>query len=310
MQSLRSRLIIGLIKNRHLFKMKMKPEVVDENFSVEEFRRSVDKASGRIKLPKDIRIEPTEVSTMYAEWIIPKDAPEEKVILYIHGGGFISGSCLTHRAHVSKFALGSRIKALLFDYRLAPEHPYPAAVNDCVAAYLWLLEQGYLPSNIVICGESAGGTLTLATLIALKDQDICLPSGGVSISPVTDLTCSAQSFTTNYKNDIAPLNSWSVWTQYYIADNDPHLPWLSPQKASLDNLPPILLCVGTHEIHLDDTVNFAQKAEKQGTAITLSVWEGMVHAFPILSPLFPEAKKAMSDICTFIRQRLEGCGLQ
>ena len=284
----------------------MKPEVVDENFSVEEFRKSVNKASGKLQVPKSIRIQPTTIKNMYGEWLIPKDAPEEKVILYIHGGGFISGSCLTHRGHVSKFALGSKIKALLFDYRLAPEYPYPAAVNDCVTAYVWLLEQGYLPSDIIICGESAGGTLTLATLIALRDQGVCLPSGGAAISPVTDLTCSAQSFITNAKNDIAPLNSWSVWTQYYIADNDPGLPWLSPQKASLDNLPPILLCVGTNEIHLDDTVNFAKKAEQQGTEITLMVWEGMVHAFPILSPLFSEAKKAMSDICTFIRQRLDG----
>ncbi len=305
MQSLRSRLIIGLIRNRHLFKLRLKPEVIDEGFSVEEFRKEVDEASRKAKMPQDVKVEPTAVENMYAQWLIPKGAPEGKVILYIHGGGFISGSCLTHRGHVAKFVLGSQRKALLFDYRLAPEHPYPAAVEDCVTAYRWLLQEGYLPSDIIICGESAGGTLTLATLIALRDQEIPLPSGGVSISPVTDLTCTADSFVTNFKKDIAPLNSWSVWTQYYIADNDPALPWLSPQKAELSGLPPILLCVGSYEIHLDDTVNFAKKAEAQGTEIKLMVWEGMVHAFPILSPLFPEAKKAMMDICTFIRQRLD-----
>jgi acetyl esterase/lipase len=241
---------------------------------------------------------------MYAEWIVPPGAPQEKVILYIHGGGFFSGSCLTHRAHVAKFALGSGIKALLFDYRLAPEHPYPAAVDDCVTTYHWLLEQGYLPANIVIGGESAGGTLTLATLVALRDQGMPLPGGGVSISPVTDLTCSAPSFVNNFKKDIAPLNSWTVWTQYYIADNDPGLPWLSPLKADLSGLPPLLLCIGTNEIHYDDTVNFAKKAAEQGTEVSLRVWEGMCHAFPILSPLFPEAKQAMAEICTFIKQRL------
>jgi acetyl esterase/lipase len=298
-------MFIGFIKNRHLFKLRLKPEVIDENFSVQEFRKSVDEVSRKSnRIPKDIEVVPTNVKNMYAEWIIPKGAPEEKVILYTHGGGFISGSCLTHRGHVSKFALGSRIKALLFDYRLAPEHPYPAAVNDCVTAYLWLLEQGYLSSDIIVCGESAGGTLALATLIALRDREAPMPSGGVSISPVTDLTCSAKSFTTNAKKDIAPLNSWSVWTKYYIGDNDPGQPWLSPQKADLNSLPPILLCVGTNEIHLDDTVNFAKKAKGQGTETTLMTWEGMVHAFPIMSPLFPEAKKAMDDICVFIRQRL------
>lgn len=306
MPSLRSRLIIGLIKRRHLFKFRLKPEVIDENFQVEKFRKSVDDASRKTnRIPKDIKVVPIKVKDMYGEWIVPKDALRQKVIMYIHGGGFISGSCLTHRVHVAKFAVGSKIKALLFDYRLAPEYPYPAAVEDCVTAYLWLLEQGYSPLNIVLCGESAGATLTLATLVALRDKGIALPGGGISISPVTDLTCSAKSFTTNVKNDIAPLNSWIIWTKYYIGDSDPELPWLSPQKADLGGLPPVLLCVGTNEIHLDDTVNFAKKAKEQGTEATLMVWEGMVHAFPIMSPLFPEAKKAMGDICSFIKQRLD-----
>ncbi len=306
MPSLRSRLIIGLIKRRHLFKFRLKPEVIDENFQVEKFRKSVDDASRKTnRIPKDIKVVPIKVKDMYGEWIVPKNALRQKVIMYIHGGGFISGSCLTHRVHVAKFAVGSKIKALLFDYRLAPEYPYPAAVEDCVTAYLWLLEQGYSPLNIVLCGESAGATLTLATLVALRDKGIALPGGGISISPVTDLTCSAKSFTTNVKNDIAPLNSWIIWTKYYIGDSDPELPWLSPQKADLGGLPPVLLCVGTNEIHLDDTVNFAKKAKEQGTEATLMVWEGMVHAFPIMSPLFPEAKKAMGDICSFIKQRLD-----
>ncbi len=227
MQSLKSKLIIGLIRNWHLFQLKLKPEVIDENFSVAAFRESVDKASIKYnRIPKNIRIESTKVKDMYAEWIIPQAAPEDKVIMYIHGGGFISGSCLTHRGHVSKFVQSSTIKALLFDYRLAPEYPYPAAVDDCITAYLWLLEEGYKPANIVIAGESAGGTLTLATLIALRDKGIGLPAGGVSISPVTDLTCCAPSFTYNAKKDIAPLNSWSVWTGYKdnvisIGRNDP-----------------------------------------------------------------------------------------
>ena len=137
-----------------------------------------------------------------------------------------------------QFALGSGVKALLFDYRLAPEHPYPAAVDDCLAAYRWLLAEGYAPANIVVGGESAGGTLTLALLVALRDLALPLPSGGVSISPVTDLTCSAPSFLGNFKTDIAPFNSWKIWTQYYIADNDPALPWLSPLMADLTGLPP------------------------------------------------------------------------
>ncbi len=183
MPSFRSKVVIGLVRNRHLMKGKLKPEVVDESFSVEEFRRSVDKQSARAKMPAGVTVTPVTVDEMYAEWITPDGAPQDKVILYIHGGGFMSGSCLTHRMHVAKFALGTGVKALLFDYRLAPEHPYPAAVDDCLAAYRWLLAEGYAPANIVIAGESAGGTLTLATLVALRDLALPLPSGGVSISP-------------------------------------------------------------------------------------------------------------------------------
>jgi epsilon-lactone hydrolase len=304
MPSFRSKVVIGMIRNRHLMQGKLKPEIVDETFSVEEFRRSVDKQSARAKMPAGVTVTPVTVDEMYAEWITPEGAPQEKVILYIHGGGFMSGSCLTHRMHVAKFALGTGVKALLFDYRLAPEHPYPAAVDDCLAAYRWLLVQGYAPADIVIAGESAGGTLTLATLVALRDLALPLPSGGVSISPVTDLTCSAPSFLGNFKTDIAPFNSWNIWTQYYIADNDPALPWLSPLMADLTGLPPMLLCIGTGEIHYDDTVNFAAKAKRQGNDVTLLEYEGMCHAFPILAPLFPEATDAMAKICAFMRQRL------
>ena len=305
MQSLKSKIIIGMIRNRHLFKFKLKPEVIDEHFDVEKFRKEVDDTSRKVeKIPEAVQIQPTKISSMYAEWLIRKDASKDKVILYIHGGGFMSGSCLTHRGHVSKFVMGTGITALLFDYRLAPEHPFPAALDDCVTAYLYLLEEGYSPENILICGESAGGTLTLSTLKALRDKGIPLPKAAVSISPVTDLSCQAESFKTNAKHDIAPLNSWSVWTAYYIGNTDYKNEYLSPQFGNLSNLSHIYLCIGTHEIHLDDTVAFAKKAEEQGTPITLKQWENMVHAFPILSPLFPEAKEAMDEICQFIQQKL------
>ena len=305
MQSIKSKLIIGIIRNRHLFKFKLKPEIVDENFNVEKFRKDVDDASRKTeKIPEAVQVKSTKISSIYAEWLIHKDAPKDKVILYIHGGGFMSGSCLTHRGHVSKFVMGTGLKTLLFDYRLAPEHPFPAALDDCVTAYQFLLEEGYSPENIVICGESAGGTLTLSTLKALRDKGIPLPKAAVSISPVTDLSCQAESFKTNAKHDIAPMNSWSVWTAYYIGNTDYKNEYLSPQFGNLSNLPHIYLCIGTHEIHLDDTIAFAKKAQEQGTQITLKKWENMVHAFPILSPLFREAKEAMDDISLFIQQKL------
>ena len=305
MQSIRSKIVIWLIKNRHLFELKLRPEVVDENFSIAKFREGVTRVTAKMKLSKDVKAEKFKINDINAEWIIPDNPKEGKVLLYIHGGGFISGSCETHRMHVAKFAKGTQLKSLVFDYRLAPEHPFPAGLEDCVDIYNWLLEQGYKSENIIIGGESAGGTLTLSLLLALKERGIQFPKAAFSISPVTDLRCKAESFTYNSKNDIAPMGSWDIWTKLYIGDNDPTLPLLSPQMGNFEGLPPLLVCVGTHEIHLDDCVNVAKKAEGHGVDVTLSKWENMVHAFPIMSPLFPEAKQAMDEICEYAVTHLE-----
>ena len=305
MQSIRSKIFIWLIKNRHLFKMKLKPEVVDAGFSVAKFREDVDKATARMRMPKGVTTRNDKIDSLEAEWIIPENPIAGKVLLYIHGGGFISGSCKTHRMHVAKFAKGSRLTSLVFDYRLAPEHPFPAGLDDCVRAYKWLMEKGYEPEDIMVGGESAGGTLTLSLLLALKEQGIGMPKAAFSISAVTDLRCLADSFDYNARNDIAPMGSWDVWTKLYIGNNDPTLPLLSPQMGDYTGLPPLYICVGTHEIHLDDCENVAGKAKAQGVDVILRKWPKMVHAFPILSPLFPEAKHAMAEICEFIRYHIQ-----
>lgn len=301
MQSIRSRIVIALIKNRHLFKFKLKPEVVDENFSVEAFREIIDKASAKIKLPKNVSSQKISFEGINAEWIIPRKPKNDKVLLYIHGGGFISGSCLTHRMHVAKFANECNLKSLVFDYRLAPEYPFPAALDDCILAYKWLLSMGFDSKNIIIGGESAGATLTLSLLLALKENKIVLPKAAFSISPITDLSCNAKSFEYNAKNDVAPMNSWSVWTNLYISNNDLKNPFLSPQFGNYEGIPPLYICVGTHEIHLDDCINVAKVANQHGVEVTLRKWEKMIHAFPLLTPLFPEAKIAFSEICEFVK---------
>jgi epsilon-lactone hydrolase len=305
MQSLRSKLVIGLIRNRHLLKGKLNPEVVDDSFSVEAFRAEIDKASARIKLPKTVTSEKVSIDGMNAEWIVPQNPNLHSVLLYIHGGGFISGSCHTHRMHVAKFAQGCGLKALVFDYRLAPKHPFPAAVHDCVRAYQWMLAQGYQPKNIVVGGESAGATLTLSLLLALKQQQIPQPKAAFSISPITDLSCRAQSFTYNAPNDVAPMGSWTVWTRMYIASTDVQNPLLSPQFGNYEGIPPLYICVGTHEIHYDDCVALAQVAAQHKAPVTLRQWPRMIHAFPLLAPLFPEATQAFDEICTFVKKQIQ-----
>lgn len=302
MQSIRSKLVIVLIKNRHLFKLKFKPEVVDESFSVKEFRESIDKVSAKIKLPKNIISQKISIDKMPAEWIIPQKAINNKVLLYIHGGGFISGSCLTHRMHVAKFANGCQLKSLVFDYRLAPENPFPAAIDDCVFVFNWLLNQGYDASDIIVGGESAGATLALSLLLALKENNIRLPKATFTISPITDLSCSAKSFDYNAKNDVAPEGSWTEWTKMYISSNDTKDPLLSPQYGDYEGITPLYICVGTHEIHYDDCVNVAKVAGQYGVEVTLRIWKNMIHAFPLLTPLFPEAKQAFQEICEFVKK--------
>ena len=304
MQSLKSKLVIGMIRNRHFLSGRLRPEVVDETFSVERFRDGVDRISARMKLPRDVRVEKADIPDMEAEWILPATPEPGKAMFYIHGGGFISGSCMTHRPHVAKFARESGLRALLFDYRLAPEHPFPAAVDDCVRAYEWLLEQGYGPDDVIVGGESAGGTLTLSLLLVLKERGSPLPCAAFSISPVTDLRCRAESFRRNAKLDIAPEGASEHWTGLYIGDADPTQPLLSPQFGDLSGLPPLFICVGDHEIHLDDCLAVARSAEEKGVDVTLRVWPGMVHAFPVMAPLFREASEALSEICAFARNHV------
>ncbi len=265
-------------------------------------------------VPADIIVSPVTIpglpEGLSAEWIHPAGTPDsplnaEKAIFYTHGGGYVSGSCAGHRMHVAKFVKSIGVGALLFDYRLAPENPFPAGMEDTLTAYRWLLSQGVQSKNILILGESAGGGLCLASLIAIRDSGLPLPKAGVALSPWTDLTCSGNSYHTNEMKDISTLGSWHVWGGYYIGANDPKNPWISPLYADMHGLPPILIEVGDHEILLDDSVKFAEKAKAAGVNITLHIWEGMVHCFPILAPLFPEATAAWDEIISYIKEQLE-----
>ena len=242
---------------------------------------------------------------MHAEWIMPKGASKERVILYAHGGGYVSGSCLDHRSIVAKLVDQCKIPALTYDYRLAPEHPFPAALQDSVKAYRWLLSQDILAEQIVIAGESAGGGLCLATLIELKQQGIPLPAAGVALSPWTDLTCSGESYKTKAKVCLSPAGSCEVFSHYYIGDNDPKNPGISPLFGDLHGLPPLLIYSGSDEVHRDDAVQFGEKARTAGVAINYKIWDGMVHCFPFFAPIMPEARQAMEEICAFIQNQLK-----
>lgn len=305
MPSLQSRLVYFALRNMHLLRFRLKKDTWDWNTSIPRFRQECEKASSRMaKMPAGIKVSPVTIDGLSAEWILPAQATKDKVILYTIGGGYVSGSCNDHRSMVAKIAKGSGVSTLLFEYRLAPEHPYPAALEDSVAAYRWLLAQGVSPAHIMIVGESAGGGLCLATLLALRDQGIPLPAAAVALSPWTDLKLTGESHRTKAQVCLSPKGMSTVCSKYYVGDNDPCLPWISPLYGDLYGLPPILIYVGEYETLLDDSTRFAEKAKAAGVDVTLRVGEGMVHCFPLLAPLFPEATQAMDEICAFIQAHI------
>ncbi|MBK9927302.1 MAG: alpha/beta hydrolase [Anaerolineales bacterium] len=306
MPSFQSQLLYITMKNRHLLRFKLKPETWDFNTSIPAFRQFCEESNARMasKMPPSVTVTPAQIGNMYAEWLTPTGADKTKVILYTVGGGYVSGTCTDHRQFVSKVADRSGVTILTFNHRLAPEDPYPAALNDSIAAYQWLLDQGFKPQNILIMGESAGGGLCLATLLALRDKGMSLPVAGVALSPWTDLKLTGESYRTKADVCISPRGMSDVCSKYYCGDHNPEDPWISPLYGDLKGLPPLYINVGGYETMLDDSTRFAEKAKLAGVDVTLTVGEKMIHCYPLMAPMFPEATQEMDAICNFIRKRL------
>jgi epsilon-lactone hydrolase len=306
MISFKAHLFNFLLRNRHLFEGKLHKEKFDENTSIEAFRAKCEAGASRFaKIPDGLVVEPNEVDGIKTEWLIPANAKPDKIIFYVHGGGYVSGSCNDHRAIVSKLAQNAGIKTFIYQYRLAPEHPYPAAVDDSVKMFTHILALGYKPSDVVFVGESAGGGLCLALLLALKDKKIDLPSAAVAIQPWTDLTCTDESYRTKNHVSVAPINSWNVFSRYYVGNHRADLPYISPLYGDLHGLPPILINAGTNDELIDGAEKFFEKAKAAGVDILFRKGEKMVHCYPLLAPMFPEAVEAMDEIVKFIRYNLD-----
>ncbi len=305
MSSVKSTLFNFMMRNNHLLRGKLKKEVFDMNTSIVDFRKRCEKGAAKYaKIPSGIKIKKQEIEGMKTEWLIPEDANPAGLILYVHGGGYVSGSCIDHRGFVTKFARYTGVTNLLFEYRLAPEHPYPAALDDSVKIYQWLLSQNYQPGNIIIAGESAGGGLTLATLLALKEKQIPMPAATVAISPWTDLTCSGKTYKTKNKVSPAPINSWIVFSKHYAGQIPAGNPLVSPLFGDLKGLPPLFINSGEDDELFDDGEKFYIKAKKAGVDVTFRAGKGMVHCYPLLAPIFPEATEAMNEIVEFVKMHL------
>ncbi len=290
---------------RLLKKLRTLPRTFGEDIA--EQREAMDNAAASFPLGEDVVREETNAGGVPAEWLTPETASGDGVLMYLHGGGYCIGSMTSHRHMIANIARAAGVRALSVGYRLSPEHPFPAGLDDAVTVYRWLVEKGTPPKCIVIGGDSAGGGLTLATLLKLREDGIDQPAGAVLISPWTDLTSSGDSIRTQAASDPI-LNPDRVGhiAQWYADGADVTLPLISPLFADLVGLPPLFVQVGSAEILLDDSTRLAQAALDQGLDLELDVWEDMFHVWHYYADWIPEGREAIEKIAHFMSAKLAG----
>jgi monoterpene epsilon-lactone hydrolase len=287
--------VIGLIKAR----------LATPRKTVDEDRLSRETTLSSMALDNDIQTERIGAGGVPAEWICAPNVQTERVLLYFHGGGYVVGSMRTHRVMLSHLSRASGCKVLGLDYRLAPENPFPAPVEDALTAYRWLLAQGYLPQNIALGGDSAGGGLVVAALVGLRYLGEPLPVAGICLSPWIDMQATGASFTTNAQADPSVsrervLNIAAV----YLAGKNPQAPLASPLHADLRGLPPLLIQVGAIETLLDDARALSGRAKAAGVAVELEVWDDMPHVWHLYASILPEGQQAVARIGDFLHKQL------
>src|SRR5262245_52958251 len=284
----------------HLLMSRLGPE----NATVAERRQGFDLLAAKFPIASDITCEKVDAAGVPAEWVVAPGAERERALLYLHGGGYVVGSINTHRDLAGRLSRAAAARVLLIDYRLAPEHPYPAAVDDATTAYRWLLRHGAAPGRTVIAGDSAGGGLTVAALVALREAAEPLPAAGVCLSPWVDLEGIGASMTTRASVDPIVQKPGLLWfASLYLGGADPRMPLAAPLYADLRGLPPLLIHVGEAETLFDDATRLAERARAAGVNVTLEAWEDMIHVWHLFASLLPEGQQGVERVGEYIRQR-------
>lgn len=274
------------------------------DLSLEEQRAAAETAP-RFPLAEDVKYEEVDAGGVSGEWITTPGAADERVMFYLHGGGYVLCSINTHRELISRLSRAAGARVLAIDYRLAPENPFPAAVHDSVSSYRWLLSQGVEPGQIVVGGDSAGGGLTVATLVALRDAEGPLPAAGFCISPWTDMECTGESLVTSTEGEgMIALDGILRMAKAYLGRADARTPLASPIYANLTGLPPLLIQVGGAEELLSDSTRLAERAEAAGVDVTLESWEDMFHVWHSFATMLPEGQQAIERIGEFVREKV------
>jgi acetyl esterase/lipase len=276
---------------------------VGNEFNLDGLRQGM----GARQVPADSNVKclPSQIDGLPCEWAVAPGADPDLRLLYLHGGGFVSGSGGNYLPLAALISAQAQCAVLLPDYRLAPEHRFPAGLEDCIRAHEWMVGSGpYGPSPAkatFIAGDSAGGGLTLSTLLALRDRGQRLPVAGMPLSACTDLTLASESMRTE-EDPICSARAMPVFADLYLGGADPRHPLASPVFGDYTGIPPLLIQVGQHEMLRDDCVRVAAKARADGADVTLEVWEGMVHVFQIRG--LPESREAIEHIAAFMRSCL------
>lgn len=276
---------------------------VPTNADLAFFRANFDQLMAEVRHNQAIAHKAATAGGVPGEWIGPSTAPPLRTLLYLHGGAYVIGSVAGYRELVLRMATACSARAFAVDYRLAPEFPFPAAVDDAVAAYRGLLAAGRDPRHMAIVGDSAGGGLALATLVALRDAGDPLPAAGVMLSPWIDLECRGESMVTKAAVDPMVLRDPLLeMASLYLGGADPRTPLASPLYADLAGLPPLLIQVGTSEMLLDDSTRIVARAQEAKVDARLSIYDEMIHVWHFF-PLLDATKRAMAEIGDFVRER-------
>jgi monoterpene epsilon-lactone hydrolase len=268
--------------------------------------RRLEKVASKLAITAfGVRVLPDNIKGLYAEWLVPKDRIKGKLLLYLHGGGYIVGGCDMHRQMLSHIARAGKIQALLPEYRLAPEHKFPAAIDDCLTVYKSLLDNGVKSEGIIFAGDSAGGGLVMATLLALRDANDPLPAAAVLLSPFLDATGSGKSMQTRSDQDpIFDPKDLGRIAEFYCEPHQVRFPQVSPVFGNIEGLPPMYIQVGDDEILLSDSERIADDCVAAGIDVKLEVWPEMWHVFQIFTKKMPESKRAIQKIGDFIQSHI------
>lgn len=254
-------------------------------------------------VPEGFLLKKIDIEEFTMEWLTKEETDAGYVLLQLHGGGYVGKLHNAYRNFAVLYSeLGGGMPVLTIEYRVAPENPYPAALEDALSAYRWLIQKGYDPARIIVAGDSAGGGLALALVMYLRDHGEKLPAGIIVMSPWTDLTASGESYETNYEKDPLFGNTRDslIYNREYVGLEDPKNPYISPAFGEFDGFPPMLIQAGSYEMLLSDSLAVAKKAKEKGVKVRLHVYEGMFHVFQMAMQLMPESRQAWKEAGKFI----------